>query len=501
MAISIFQKTNAAKNVILGIISPEGSVLTAADMVYLTTAVNAFIECKTSFHLSANVKCVYRSLTSSHSFSKNRCEFFYSIIKNIYDSGAKINLKPYIVNPDVKLLETKKRQLKRKARNIMDAVERERAVVNAEKQQIQQMYAAIIENQQKEADAYFANLKNMRIYDSVVKNKRHTNENVVGELRTIYGDVYDYSKVIYKNSKLAVQLYCSKHKVNFERTLPNLRKGWGCPECNKEQGKTWKNTIACKYDKSRINSRWTTERFIQESETIFGKGVFDYSMCHYVNNDTKVTLRNTATNVTFDVMPYDHLRNGANYDGTRHYYEGKTMEERRHFIVRRIKERVKAPLFIPLQGFGKSKSKFKCVCPLHGKFFTTMAHINDGRGCPECDSNKGESIGEMHVRKYLTAKGIEYCQEMRVTDKKYFKTFIRVDFYLPNSNTIIEFNGEQHYGIANDEITHGNNTYNKQAKRDIQLRKYAADHDINLIEIPYVFRNDVATFLDMYDIF
>ncbi len=87
------------------------------------------------------------------------------------------------------------------------------------------------------------------------------------------------------------------------------------------------------------------------------------------------------------------------------------------------------------------------------------------------------------------------AQEYRSEDEKYFDTFVRVDFYLPDLNTMIEFQGEQHYGIEIKAITHGSRKWQSQKKRDNHLRHYAADHNVRLIEVPYTFRSNVDSFL------
>ncbi len=109
-----------------------------------------------------------------------------------------------------------------------------------------------------------------------------------------------------------------------------------------------------------------------------------------------------------------------------------------------------------------------------------------------------KSLGERNVRKYLTDKGIVFLQEYRIEDDKYFKNYARVDFYLPEHNIFIEFQGEQHYGIGNEELSHGQKTFKEQKKRDDSLRKYAFDKHIELIEVPFFFRNHVKDYLDKY---
>ena len=213
-----------------------------------------------------------------------------------------------------------------------------------------------------------------------------------------------------------------------------------------------------------------------------------------MNNDTPVTLIRIADGAVVNVLPYEHLRNDADYGIASRYYQGTTDKEKIHFLVRQLEENIEMPIYVPIQKIEYSHKRFKCVCPLHGEFVTSLAKIRNGNCCPECDGS-GESVGERNIRRYLQGKNIKFEQEYRIEDKKYFDTYARVDFYLPDLNTMIEFQGEQHYGIANKAITHGSRKWQSQKKRDNHLRRYAADHKVRLIEVPYTFRSNVDAFL------
>lgn len=371
--------------------------------------------------------------------------------------------------------------------------------LDVSRRQYRDLVESLVVQQREEAKEYFENLKpyknsHDRRFDFEVRNKPYTNKEVVVRLRELYGDDYDYTQVDYKNNKTPITLRCKKHNVIFSRLPINLLKGWGCPACNKEHGKTWANTVAKTYDPSRRSERWTTERFIAESKAYHGEGIFDYSRCHYVNNDTPVTLIRITDGAVVNVLPYEHLRNDADYGITQRYYQGTTDKEKIYFLVRQLEENIETPVYVPMQKIYDTSKRFKCVCPLHGEFVTSLAKIRNGNCCPECDG-MGESVGERNIRRYLQSKNIKFKQEFRIEDKKYFDTYAMVDFYLPELNTMIEFQGEQHYGIANKAITHGSRKWQSQKKRDNHLRRYAADHNVRLIEVPYTYRSNVDIFL------
>lgn len=60
----------------------------------------------------------------------------------------------------------------------------------------------------------------------------------------------------------------------------------------------------------------------------------------------------------------------------------------------------------------------------------------------------------------------------------------RIDFYLPDYNLFIEFNGIQHYqSMKFGDYNFGNHDFEKQQQRDIQVKKYCIENNIILFEI------------------
>lgn len=490
-------KLLATKNIFRGKITLKSSCLTTNERNYLIIATTAFLtdpntllgieelEKMTEYLMGRKRRHRVRSGVSK----------FYSIIQSMVADGEHLDFKEI---PVVSTYDIDKQRYNFLEQTFTKQLNDLREELDVSRRQYRDLVESLAEQQRKEAKEYFENLKPYkrkrdRRFDFEVRNKPYTNEEVVERLREVYGDDYDYTQVDYKTKKTLITLRCKKHDVVFSRTFQNLLKGWGCPACNKEQGKTWANTVTNNYDPSRRSERWTTERFIAESKAYHGEGFFDYSQCHYVNNDTPVKLIRIADGAVVNIRPDDHLRHDADY-GVQRYYQGTTDKEKIHLLVRHLEENIETPIYVPMQKIDDTSKRFKCVCPLHGEFVTSLAKIRNGNCCPECDGS-GESVGERNIRLYLQSKNIKFKQEFRIEDKKYFDTYARVDFYLPDLNTMIEFQGEQHYGIANKAITHGSRKWQSQKKRDNHLRRYAADHNVRLIEVPYTFRSNVDTFL------
>jgi hypothetical protein len=105
------------------------------------------------------------------------------------------------------------------------------------------------------------------------------------------------------------------------------------------------------------------------------------------------------------------------------------------------------------------------------------AVLNSETGCPRCSLRKNEKM----VFHTLTINGI-FFEAQRIFRDKNGK--VCVDFYLSEMNTIIEYNGAQHYqpvrfgGISQDRA---DMNFTHQQVRDERLRQFCKINDINLI--------------------
>ena len=126
----------------------------------------------------------------------------------------------------------------------------------------------------------------------------------------------------------------------------------------------------------------------------------------------------------------------------------------------------------------RTKITHKCLlCDL--EWDVAPDDILHGGGCPHCND---KSIGEKMIAVWLDNNGIQY-ERQKVFDDCRYKKPLPFDFYLPNSNILIEYNGIQHYKPI--EYFGGKNKFESQIKRDNIKREYCQQNDILLFEIPY----------------
>jgi very-short-patch-repair endonuclease len=101
-----------------------------------------------------------------------------------------------------------------------------------------------------------------------------------------------------------------------------------------------------------------------------------------------------------------------------------------------------------------------------------------------------ESKGENKISKILDEKNVKFIREKRFKDCR-DKLPLPFDFYLPEYNTCIEYDGTQHYY----EIKHWNDL-NYVKKHDKMKNDYCEEQEINLLRIKYNNNKIEKTILD-----
>jgi len=118
------------------------------------------------------------------------------------------------------------------------------------------------------------------------RSKLNTQE-FIKRARILHGDKYDYSKVIYVNTKTNVIIICREHGEFTQRPFNHLNgKGHGCIKCG---GKLKSNT----------------QNFINKSIKIHGDK-YDYSNVAYTHSSIHVTII-CKIHGEFKQRPYNHL--------------------------------------------------------------------------------------------------------------------------------------------------------------------------------------------------
>lgn len=125
-----------------------------------------------------------------------------------------------------------------------------------------------------------------------------------------------------------------------------------------------------------------------------------------------------------------------------------------------------------------TKIKFKCINCKH-IFKSEPNSVLRLSGCPYCRESHGENI----IRTYLEASGIIFESQKRF-DKCKYKRVLPFDFYIPDKNLLIEYDGLQHSKPV--EFFGGYVGYKEQLMKDHIKNNFAKTNKIHLKRIMYV---------------
>ena len=130
--------------------------------------------------------------------------------------------------------------------------------------------------------------------------------------------------------------------------------------------------------------------------------------------------------------------------------------------------------------------KIEIICPIHGSFFQrAYNHIyTDERtkvpnGCPKC---KTHSLTEIKIEEFLNSLKIKFSIQ-KAFNGCIYKNPLKFDFYLPDYNLCIEYQGEQHYKSV--QYWGGEEAFKKVQIRDQIKKDYCLENEIFLLEVPY----------------
>jgi len=106
-------------------------------------------------------------------------------------------------------------------------------------------------------------------------NHRYTTQEWIIVANEKHKNKYDYSKVIYKNSKTKICIICPEHGEFWQEPASHLM-GCGCQKCANRQH--W-----------ITRGKTTTEEFIEKAIKIHND-IYDYSKVKYINCTTKICI-------------------------------------------------------------------------------------------------------------------------------------------------------------------------------------------------------------------
>lgn len=256
-------------------------------------------------------------------------------------------------------------------------------------------------------------------------------DSIVADFRKVHGDRYDYSKSDYRGLHVDMKITCRVHGVFMARPSNHLS-GTNCPSCYSDRLK-----------EEGANNRISNEEFITRAKQRHGE-LYDYSSTNFTGMHFPITVICREHGEFTQSKALNHLNNDLNCPVCLELEmmeiqlsRRTTFEEAQKMVYEIHRDTIEILDYSKYEGT-ESKIPFKCNRhPKHGEFHSSLHSVSSGTGCPVCSMSRGER----QILFYLNDRGI------KSETQKYFKETgkKRFDFYLPELNIVIEFNGRQHY--------------------------------------------------------
>jgi hypothetical protein len=310
-------------------------------------------------------------------------------------------------------------------------------------------------------------------------------EEFIAKARLIHGDKYSYLKSIYVRIDKKLTITCDIHG-DFQQKPAGHLSGRGCKLCGfliqAKSNKSFEKFI--KKARLKHGDRYSYLKFIYGGYQVRGlitckiHGDFEQTPLHHLDGHGCFDCSVDASRLTFEEFKSRSIKfhNGFyNYDCA-------------------------ADVFID------STTPVPINCPKHKIFYQRPSQHMVRTGCPICNvaGSSEELIFLMLMENNIK---FEYDYFIKKIDKSEKQKYY-LDFFFPDINIVIEYNGLQHYKASKfgEKITdeEANQKLLNQQDRDRYVEKFCQSHNIDIIWIdgrkyfgPYLRRYIVSLLLSL----
>lgn len=282
--------------------------------------------------------------------------------------------------------------------------------------------------------------------------KKKTHEQYVDELKDANNSIVVLDKYI--NSEVPIEHKCLICNYHWKARPVNILRGKGCPKC------------------AGILKR-TTQSYMEEIRKI-NPNILPLE--DYINVYTQISHKCLIHNVEWSTSPSSVLQGcGCYMCGAEKLRKSNTKSNEQYLAeLKKVN-----PNIIPLEKYKGASTKILHKCLIDGyEWKAQPAHELSGYGCPKCKVSKGEH----KIAMWLESHNIPYEVQYKFDDCKDQKS-LPFDFYLPQYNVCIEFDGEQHFRPIN--FFGGEEKFKRQQLHDKIKNEYCKSKDIPLLRISF----------------
>ena len=289
------------------------------------------------------------------------------------------------------------------------------------------------------------------------KSRTKTHDEYVNEVKLVNPNIDVIEK--YVSAKTPILHVCKTHNVEWMARPYNILLGMGCSKCKSE-----------KIIKSQTKEH--QQYVIEVASTNPNVEVIE----EYINGHTPILHRCKIHNVEWKIRPYevlgghgcnqcriDKMRNASKKDHQQ-YVEELNLTNNNIMVVGE---------------YVNARTHILHKCLLCGnEWDVTPDSLLRGTGCPKCKT----SLGEKKIAQLLEDNKIHYIRQYKFDDCKDIRS-LPFDFYLPEYNLLIEYDGQQHFEPV--DYFGGEDDFKIIQLHDQIKTQYCKQNNICLLRISY----------------
>jgi hypothetical protein len=270
-----------------------------------------------------------------------------------------------------------------------------------------------------------------------------------------------YVEVIgeYVNANTNIMHHCLIHNVFWETKPYRVLEGHGCKKC--------------RIEKFKMSNTKTQDEYIEEVKL---KNPNIEVIGEYVDARTKILHKCLTHNVIWNASPTNILKGCGCHECLKEKIGSKNGVSHNEYLAKLLNIN---PNVVALEEYINTETKIKHKCQICGhEWKVKPGNILAGKGCPKCN----ESHGEKNISNYLNMNNITYIPQYTFDDCK-DKRKLPFDFYLPELNICIEYDGEQHFKVV--DHFGGKEGLKIRQLHDQMKTDYCKNNNISLLRIKY----------------
>lgn len=225
----------------------------------------------------------------------------------------------------------------------------------------------------------------------------------------------------YVNMNTPIVHFCKTHNVYWNTTPYRILQGCGCPECCKERigDKNRKN-----HDQY-VNDLYLVRDDVEVLET-------------YIDSKTPILHKCKTHNTDWLARPYNVLQ-GEGCSQCRSDKISTALKKDHLWYIEKLN--IDKPHIKAVEKYQDYDTPIQHYCTIHNYKWTDIPrNVIRNIGCPKCTGYKHEMI----ISDWLDDFNISYIPQYKFDDCKDTKP-LPFDFYLPEYNICIEYDGRQHF--------------------------------------------------------